>query len=329
MLQAWHWCGTDARRKVIGIFQQGLVRSRSYQLCLRRVVDGPSPCYSALEICLLGRCFLVRTDYRSLRHLLHQKLLHLHNNFGWPNFWVMISWSNTKLGLLILLLTHYLDRRRMVPSWPYLVCLVWRRSNPIWGGAGPFLLSIIKELHCDPNAHLHCILLGGHLYDKGLLVISEASPWISKLLQEFHSNPTRRHSGAFHTYRRLAATLYWRNMMRSAQQYLAACLLSASTIWGCFSHRPSPTTASSRFDLGRYSHGFYHSLTQVPRLWLHPCRRWLLVQICLFSTPKISLYCSLCHRTICSELRPFAWDSSVHCKWQGSCLCEFLLARIV
>lgn len=124
MLQAWHWCGTDARRKVIGIFQQGLVRSRSYQLCLRRVVDGPSPCYSTLEICLLGRCFLVRTDYRSLRHLLHQKLLHLHNNFGWPNFWVMISWSNTKLGLLILLLTHYLDRRRMVPSWPYLVCLV-------------------------------------------------------------------------------------------------------------------------------------------------------------------------------------------------------------
>lgn len=104
------------------------------------------------------------------------------------------------------------------------------------------------------------------MYDKGLLVISEASPWISKLLQEFHSNPTRRHSGAFHTYRRLAATLYWRNMMRSAQQYLAACLLSASTIWGCFSHRPSPTIASSRFDLGRYSHGFYHSLTQVPRL---------------------------------------------------------------
>lgn len=74
MLRAWHWCGTDARRKVIGIFQQGLVRSRSYQLCLRRVVDGPSPCYSALEICLLGRCFLVRTDYRSLRHLLHQKI---------------------------------------------------------------------------------------------------------------------------------------------------------------------------------------------------------------------------------------------------------------
>lgn len=166
-----------------------------------------------------------------------KKLLHLHNNFGWPNFWVMISWSNTKLGLLILLLTHYLDRRRRVPSWPYLVCLVWRRSNPIWGGAGPFLLSIIKELHCDPNAHLHCILLGGHLYDKGLLVISEASTWISKLLQEFHSNPTGRHSGAFHTYRRLAATLYWRNMMRSAQQYLAACFLSASTIWGCFSHR--------------------------------------------------------------------------------------------
>lgn len=38
------------------------------------MVDGPSPCYSTLEICLLGRCFLVRTDYRSLRHLLHQKI---------------------------------------------------------------------------------------------------------------------------------------------------------------------------------------------------------------------------------------------------------------
>nr|GMC75311.1 Retrotransposable element Tf2 [Ipomoea batatas] len=56
------------------------------------------------------------------------------------------------------------------------------------------------------------------------IVIPATSPWIPKLLEEFHSTPTGGHSGAYRTYRRLAASVYWQGMMRRVQQFVAECL---------------------------------------------------------------------------------------------------------
>lgn len=43
---------------------------------------------------------------------------------------------------------------------------------------------------------------------KGRLVMPRAKEWMSRLLMEFHCTPAGGHSGAFHTYRRLAANVY-------------------------------------------------------------------------------------------------------------------------
>lgn len=49
------------------------------------------------------------------------------------------------------------------------------------------------------------------------------SPWIPKLFAEFHATPLGGHSGAYRTYKRLAANLYWPGMMRHVTSLVAAC----------------------------------------------------------------------------------------------------------
>nr|GMD47359.1 peroxidase 64 [Ipomoea batatas] len=48
---------------------------------------------------------------------------------------------------------------------------------------------------------------------------------IPRLLEEFHSTPVGGHSRAYRTYRRLAASIYWKGMMKHTQQFVAECLV--------------------------------------------------------------------------------------------------------
>lgn len=51
----------------------------------------------------------------------------------------------------------------------------------------------------------------------------EKSPWIQKLLEEFHSTPQAGHSGFYRTYRRLASNLFWKGMKEDVKQFVQAC----------------------------------------------------------------------------------------------------------
>jgi len=54
-------------------------------------------------------------------------------------------------------------------------------------------------------------------------VLAATSHWIPKLLQEFHSSPTKEHSGIYRTFCRLAQSLYWIGIKGPVTEYAAAC----------------------------------------------------------------------------------------------------------
>ncbi|KAL8158603.1 hypothetical protein V2J09_000140 [Rumex salicifolius] len=57
------------------------------------------------------------------------------------------------------------------------------------------------------------------------LCISALSTWIPRLLEEFHATPTGGHSGAWRTYKRLSANVFWPGMFKAVQAYVATCLI--------------------------------------------------------------------------------------------------------
>nr|GME21750.1 Retrotransposable element Tf2 [Ipomoea batatas] len=89
----------------------------------------------------------------------------------------------------------------------------------------PELSSIVQALRHDPGSRPPFQLLQGCLYYKGRIVLPATSSWIPRLLEEFHCTPVGGHSGAYRTYRRLAASIYWKGMMKHTQQFVAECLV--------------------------------------------------------------------------------------------------------
>lgn len=53
-------------------------------------------------------------------------------------------------------------------------------------------------------------------------MIARKLEWIVKLIEEFHVTPLVGQVGAFRTYKRLAASVYWPGMMRQVTEYVAA-----------------------------------------------------------------------------------------------------------
>ncbi|KAK8936447.1 hypothetical protein KSP39_PZI012366 [Platanthera zijinensis] len=174
---------------------------------------------------LLGRPFIVRTDHHSLRYLLQQKIatpaqqLWVAKLLGYDFTIEYRSGKSNKAA----------DALSRLTTAPELTAI----SRPVWDDIStlqheadndPKLANIRRILLANPTGHPPYSLIGGRLFHRNRLVLSSSSPSIPRLLAEFHSTPTDGHAGAFRTYRRLAATLYWPSMMRQVKAYVAACL---------------------------------------------------------------------------------------------------------
>lgn len=89
--------------------------------------------------------------------------------------------------------------------------------------ADPKLSQIVTVLESVQPGPKHYSYSHGTLFYKGRVVIPTDSSWAKQLLVEFHATPGGGHSGAFRTYRRLAAIIYWPGMMKTITKYVAAC----------------------------------------------------------------------------------------------------------
>lgn len=68
------------------------------------------------------------------------------------------------------------------------------------------------SLHQD---HLCCY--------QGGVVVPRGSPWIRRMLHEFHDSALGGHSGFLRTYKRVANNLFWMGMKGDIHEYVANC----------------------------------------------------------------------------------------------------------
>lgn len=85
------------------------------------------------------------------------------------------------------------------------------------------LQEIVSALESGQHVPRHFSCVQGTLFYKGRLVVPSKSDWASLFLREFHTTPTGGHAGAFRTYRRIAANIYWKGMMKDVKRFVAAC----------------------------------------------------------------------------------------------------------
>ncbi|KAL4578162.1 hypothetical protein LXL04_014281 [Taraxacum kok-saghyz] len=173
---------------------------------------------------LLGRHFIVSTDQKSLKFLLEQRIT-TPDQQNWVakllgyQFTIVYKpgCENRAADSLSRITEGSLQAILSAPSW--------LDGDQLLAGADrdPYIQKISNSLLTDPSSKPGFALVAGKLHYKGRLVVPPSSPWIPKLIEEFHNSPTGGHSGYYRTYRRLASRLYWPGMTKTIQLFVRSC----------------------------------------------------------------------------------------------------------
>lgn len=172
---------------------------------------------------LLGRKFLVKTDQRSLKYLLEQRLMATEHQkwltkiLGYDFDIQYISGKDNKAA-------DALSRLHEEPllaaiSAPNILSIPDLHAHI---ASDPTLSKVLKELEAGKDSGGYT-LSQGCLKFKGLLVLPATSPFIPIILQEYHSSHLGGHSSIFRTFQRIAEHLYWPGMRKDIHKFVAEC----------------------------------------------------------------------------------------------------------
>uniref|UniRef100_A0A803PSM5 RNA-directed DNA polymerase n=1 Tax=Cannabis sativa TaxID=3483 RepID=A0A803PSM5_CANSA len=162
---------------------------------------------------LLGRRFIVRTDQRSLKYLLEQRLVAEEHQ----------KWLTKLLGYDFeiqyrpgienkaadALSRVQMDKTLAAISVPSVISIPDLQSQV---QSDPFLSKVLRELDKGQDGG-DTPWYAGFPWP-GRLVLPSSSPFIPLLLQEYHGSSVGGHSGVFKTFQRVAADLYWPGMRK-------------------------------------------------------------------------------------------------------------------
>lgn len=151
---------------------------------------------------LLGRKFVVRTDHRSLRHILHQQI-----SSPSQQYWVakLMGYdfdveykagpTNTAADSLTRRDAESELTAITLPKW-----IEW--DNLREEVANDLVYSpIVHALQKGEEVKRPFTLVHGFLYYKDRLAVPATSSWVARFISEFHSTPMREHAGALRTYK--------------------------------------------------------------------------------------------------------------------------------
>ncbi|CAH9084949.1 unnamed protein product [Cuscuta europaea] len=175
---------------------------------------------------LIGRKFVVRTDHRSLKHLLTQRIatssqqIWVAKLLGYDFEIEYKTWVSNTAADALSRKGEIMDLAAVsMPEWLGLADIEEEQKK------NNFLREIIQTLATDPASVPGYEVIGRRLFYKGRLALASDSKWIPRLLEEFHDTPTGGHAGAHRTYRRLAMNVFWKRMFRQVHAYVVQCLV--------------------------------------------------------------------------------------------------------
>ncbi|KAL4591834.1 hypothetical protein LXL04_004807 [Taraxacum kok-saghyz] len=174
---------------------------------------------------LLGRHFIIRTDQKSLRFSLEQWVIR--NQYQ--------KWVCKLMGYQFKI--HYKKGTTNMAADALSRKLETDSELQTISSTTVFSLEdvykeieqdrFIQQLKAQVQAHLKPFpgfrVDHGRLYYQDRLVLPPKSPFIAKLLMEYHDSAAGGHSGDLKTYHRLAREWYWDGMRKDIKKYVQEC----------------------------------------------------------------------------------------------------------
>lgn len=207
----------------IAYFSKGLSKQTQAKSTYEKKLMALVLAIQALRPYLLGQKFIVRTDHRSLRHLLHQKIATPAQQL-WVAKLLGYDFSVEYKPGISNAAADALSRQQEESSFAVISASQWVDTVKLQKKVevDPSLGKLVQQLKLDPSCQPPYNLIGGQLYYQGQLVIPSNSTWVNTLLTEFLATPNGGHSGALRTYRRLASSLYCPEMFKVVKKFVAS-----------------------------------------------------------------------------------------------------------
>ncbi|KAJ4780691.1 polyprotein [Rhynchospora pubera] len=179
---------------------------------------------------LLGRPFVIRTDHRSLHHLLTQTIQtpeqqqFLSKLVGY-DFSIVYKAGTSDAAADALSRVHETDNHL---SNEALMAL----SKPVCLDLGNLQMELLQDDHTkqiihgldnSPSNWPYWTYTNGLLKHKGRLYLPTSSSLIPTILADYHSSLLGGHSGFQRTFKRLAVHFLWKGMRTAVEQFVNTC----------------------------------------------------------------------------------------------------------
>lgn len=206
---------------------------------------------------LLGRRFTIKTDQRSLRYLLKQRILTPEQQ-KWMGKLVGYDYEITYNPGTANTAADALSRRSNSP------CLnaIYAQHSDLWNdirrlvAQDPYLLKLGRA--ADDKTGGPYVRRDGMIFFNNRLVLPPDSPIIQRLLSEFHDTPMGGHSGVLRTLKRLSQQFYWPSMHKTVIDYVSTREVGESV-----SKRVAPASPNTEPIMGGCVHGLCLWLTLI------------------------------------------------------------------
>lgn len=179
---------------------------------------------------LTGNQFTIRTDQKSLRHLLEQRVVSVEQQKWASKLWGLNYTIEYRPGKENRVADALSRQHRVAKELTELHEFQLTASLSIdldelalQVEKDEELQSIIKALKTEKEAPEGYYLKKGHLFNNGRLVITEKSPFIPSLMKQFHDSAIGGHEVVLKTFKRMAKEVYWKGMHGDVTEFIKAC----------------------------------------------------------------------------------------------------------
>lgn len=175
---------------------------------------------------LLGRKFIVRTDQKSLKHILEQRLIGSDYQ-RWVTKLMGYDFEVQYQTGASNRVADALSRKEPTITCNSVSVGYWK----FWGqlkeelDKDEFIQRVKKDLEVNAGSLKDFVILQGNLLFKGKLVIPAASPLIPEIISTFHDSYLGGHSGEKKTHQRTATKLFWVGMKAAIADYIKKCVV--------------------------------------------------------------------------------------------------------
>ncbi|KAJ4795897.1 polyprotein [Rhynchospora pubera] len=176
---------------------------------------------------LLGRHFVIRTDHRSLHHML-QQTVQTPEQQQFCSKLVGYDFSIEYKPGASNAAADALSRVHESAPRPVFMSL----SRPLCSALDSLQIELLSDKHTKhiidgilttPSSWADWTFSGGLLGYKGRLYLPSSSPLIPTLLFDYHASLLGGHSGVQRTFQRLATHFMWKGMHKSVETFVQAC----------------------------------------------------------------------------------------------------------